>query len=114
VCYNDKENLVEGKLVCGLPAQYSSRSLPTHLNVKELKSDKGNLLDHIVSESMCLQLSNIRYDFGVESSGNATLFSLPSVCPNANISVCNNFETTSYVILELLEDDQGSEILVAL
>ena len=59
----DKENLEEGKLVCGLPAEYSPRSLPTHPNVKELKSDKGSLLDHIVSESVRLKLSNIRYDF---------------------------------------------------
>jgi hypothetical protein len=59
----DKENLEEGKLVCGLPAQYSPRSLPTHPNVKELKSDKGDLLDYIVSEGVNPQLSNIRYDF---------------------------------------------------
>jgi hypothetical protein len=60
----DKESLEECKEVCGLPAQYSSCRLLTHSNVKELKSDRGNLLDHIVSESASLQLSNIRYDFG--------------------------------------------------
>ena len=58
----DKENLEEG-IVCGLPAQYNLRSLPTHPDVKELKFDKGNLLDYIVSEGVSLQLSNIRYDF---------------------------------------------------
>jgi hypothetical protein len=50
----DKENLEEGKLVCGLPAQYSPRSLSTHPNVKELKSDKGNLLDYIASKGISL------------------------------------------------------------
>lgn len=48
--------------------------------------------------------------FGAETSGNATLFSLPSICPSVNISACSNFETTSSIVLELHEDDQTSEL----
>jgi hypothetical protein len=48
--------------------------------------------------------------FGAESSSNATLFSLPSLCPNAQISVCNNFVSSSSVILEHFYDDHGLEL----
>lgn len=48
--------------------------------------------------------------FNAETNGNATLFSLPSVCPDVTIPVCANFESSSSVILELMDDeseDQG-------
>lgn len=45
-----------------------------------------------------------------EMSGNATLFSLPRDCPNVALPVCPNFEHSSSVVLEPLEDEQLSDM----
>lgn len=41
-----------------------------------------------------------------DENGNATLFNLPNNCPNVTLSICSNFEHTSSVVLEPLDDEQ--------
>lgn len=44
--------------------------------------------------------------FGSKASDNGTLFSLPQHCPNVHLAACQNFEHSSSVVLEPLDDEQ--------
>lgn len=56
-----------------------------------------------------LQSSDWNY-FGEEHNGNGSLFSLPNECPSVVLSSCPNFERTSSVVLELIDEDQENEL----
>jgi len=56
-----------------------------------------------------LQSSAWNY-FGTADNGNGPLFSLPNECLSVTLTACSNFEQTSSIVLELLEDDQDNNL----
>lgn len=45
--------------------------------------------------------------FGSSAEHNGTLFSIPQTCPNVTLPVCENFEKSSSMVLELLDDENS-------
>lgn len=49
--------------------------------------------------------------FATGHSSNSTVFSLPSVYLDITLSACQNFEQTSFVVLEMIDDEDASDVM---